>query len=305
MKKLGDSVAGGFLSVMCFFYNHNEMLKVAWCTWTVLVTWQFSQFVLATQLVVLVFMFTLNLIDKLTLLVIVFGQISHVIYIILSKLSKYKDFHTLLYTCAPEFDFLPMEMVHKLGETFLLPAAGVAILTVMATWLYRFLVNYLEKSGKSHQLDHEMITLFSLVYKCKKFEERLTRRMCNCINAKNFTPEWIGGLKDRRHLSQKIGFYKKSVLHTQSSKVRSAWIRTATIDRNSEKQIGEESVYWREVLVWLIKTILFLTDGNMAAMCGKEGKRKGDRDPLEGNFLGTVKLVAEFYPILGKQAVVH
>ncbi|CAG2058490.1 unnamed protein product, partial [Timema podura] len=51
------------------------MLKVAWCTWTVLVTWQFSQFVLTTQLVVLVFMFTLNLIDKLTLLVIVFGQI--------------------------------------------------------------------------------------------------------------------------------------------------------------------------------------------------------------------------------------
>nr|CAD7397563.1 unnamed protein product [Timema poppensis] len=265
---LSDSVAGGFLSVICFFYNHNEctrvqwspplrenfsypfilmemycisMLKVAWCTWTVLVTWQFSQFVLTTQLVVLVFMFTLNLIDKLTLLVIVFGQIigviladialfgnemllcslftcmllctpifvlclehsfeqslvyhrlsmltllclaaillkikmailfgnaddSHVIYIILSKLSKYKDFHTLLYTCAPEFDFLPMEMVHKLGETFLLPAAGVAILTVMATWLYRFLVNYSEKSGKSFSdFGVELSVMYNILQLC-------------------------------------------------------------------------------------------------------------------------------------------
>nr|CAD7596392.1 unnamed protein product [Timema genevievae] len=261
---LSDSVAGGFLSVICFFYNHNEctrvqwspplrenfsypfilmemycisMLKVAWCTWTVLVTWQFSQFVLTTQLVVLVFMFTLNLIDKLTLLVIVFGQIigviladialfgnemllcsvftcmlicipifvlclehlfeqslvyyrlftltllclaaillkikmtilfgnaddSHVIYIILSKLSKYKDFHTLLYTCAPEFDFLPMETVQKLGETFLLPAAGVALLTVMATWLYKFLVSNLETSGKSFLGEYRNVELEQLL----------------------------------------------------------------------------------------------------------------------------------------------
>nr|CAD7407065.1 unnamed protein product [Timema cristinae] len=196
---LSDSVAGGFLSVMCFFYNHNECTRVQWspplrenfsypfilmemyCVSIgviladialfgneMLLCSLFTCMLLCTPIFVLCLehsfeqslvyhrLFTLTLLCLAAILLkikmtILFGNAddSHVIYIILSKLSKYKDFHTLLYTCAPEFDFLPMEMVHKLGETFLLPAAGVAILTVMATWLYRFLVNYLEKSGKS------------------------------------------------------------------------------------------------------------------------------------------------------------
>nr|CAD7448110.1 unnamed protein product [Timema bartmani] len=87
-------------------YSLTQMLKVAWCTWTVLVTWQFSQFVLTTQLVVLVFMFTLNLIDKLTLLVIVFGQI---IGVILADIALFGNemllcsVFTCLLLCIPIF----------------------------------------------------------------------------------------------------------------------------------------------------------------------------------------------------------
>nr|CAD7197549.1 unnamed protein product [Timema douglasi] len=205
---LSDSVAGGFLSVICFFYNHNECTRVQWspplrenfsypfilmemycisigviladialfgnemllcslftcmllCTpiFVLCLEHSFEQSLVYHRLSMLTLLCLAAILLKIKM-AILFGNAddSHVIYIILSKLSKYKDFHTLLYTCAPEFDFLPMEMVHKLGETFLLPAAGVAILTVMATLLYRFLVNYSEKSGKSYSIDKNLKT---------------------------------------------------------------------------------------------------------------------------------------------------
>jgi uncharacterized membrane protein len=46
--------------------------------------------------------------------------------ILRSKFSAYRDFHTLLYTCAREFDFLGLEMPYKTTLTLLLPAAALA-----------------------------------------------------------------------------------------------------------------------------------------------------------------------------------
>jgi len=47
-----------------------------------------------------------------------------VLDILRSKFSSYSDFHTLLYTCAREFDFLDAEMPWKTSKTLLLPAAA-------------------------------------------------------------------------------------------------------------------------------------------------------------------------------------
>jgi len=38
----------------------------------------------------------------------------------------------MLYTCSPEFDFLPAAYWRKVAETLLLPAAGVALLALAA-----------------------------------------------------------------------------------------------------------------------------------------------------------------------------
>ncbi|XP_067127518.1 protein C-mannosyl-transferase DPY19L1-like [Centruroides vittatus] len=47
----------------------------------------------------------------------------HILNILKSKFTSYKDFHTLLYTCAAEFDFMDFETIIILSKTLLLPSA--------------------------------------------------------------------------------------------------------------------------------------------------------------------------------------
>jgi len=72
----------------------------------------------------------------------------HIINILKSKLTGYRDFHTLLYTCYPEFDFLPTETVWKLTETLLLPAVALALVAVTRYWLANLLFSPKQKSDE-------------------------------------------------------------------------------------------------------------------------------------------------------------
>uniref|UniRef100_A0A7M5WVY2 Uncharacterized protein n=2 Tax=Clytia hemisphaerica TaxID=252671 RepID=A0A7M5WVY2_9CNID len=56
---------------------------------------------------------------------------AHIFDILKSKFTDYKDFHTQLYVCAPEFDFIGWEYFEKLSKTFLIPSAGFVTLTVV------------------------------------------------------------------------------------------------------------------------------------------------------------------------------
>ncbi|XP_014214116.1 probable C-mannosyltransferase DPY19L1 isoform X2 [Copidosoma floridanum] len=58
----------------------------------------------------------------------------HIFNILRSKISSYKDFHTLLYTCAPEFDFLKYENYEAIVKTFLLPTAILAGFLILYYW---------------------------------------------------------------------------------------------------------------------------------------------------------------------------
>ena len=68
---------------------------------------------------------------------------AHIGAILLSKFTSYRDFHTQLYTCAAEFDFLPAEYVLKLTLTLLIPAALAAALFITKAVASQLLLNKL------------------------------------------------------------------------------------------------------------------------------------------------------------------
>ncbi|XP_060064566.1 probable C-mannosyltransferase DPY19L1 [Ylistrum balloti] len=62
---------------------------------------------------------------------------AHIGDIFRSKFSNFKNFHTMLYTCAKEFDFMEAETPWKVLKTLLAPSVGVAVLTVVFQLLKR------------------------------------------------------------------------------------------------------------------------------------------------------------------------
>nr|XP_032824401.1 probable C-mannosyltransferase DPY19L1 isoform X2 [Petromyzon marinus] len=76
---------------------------------------------------------------------------AHIFNILKSKLTGYKDFDTQMYTCAPEFDFMEYQTVHKYTATLLLPA----VLVVFAIIVYKAIKDKLAllRSSPSPVLD--------------------------------------------------------------------------------------------------------------------------------------------------------
>uniref|UniRef100_A0A674E055 Dpy-19-like 1, like (H. sapiens) n=1 Tax=Salmo trutta TaxID=8032 RepID=A0A674E055_SALTR len=136
---LSGSRLGGMVTVLCFFFNHGESTRVMWTPplresfsypflvlqmlllthilrrktmWALgisnlcfMLPWQFAQFVLLTQL----FLLQLSLSQ------------AHISSLIKSKFTSYKDFDTMMYTCAAEFDFMEIETPLRYIKTLLLP----------------------------------------------------------------------------------------------------------------------------------------------------------------------------------------
>lgn len=117
----------------------------------------------------------------------------------------------------------------------------------------------------------------------------------NRLNA-NFKYSWIHGVCDWQNLSTKIMKHEKSHQHLEAVQIRLLWVKNETIEKNVEKQKSIEAQFWKDVLTRLIKIILSLTGGN-CALRGNEGKKNTDS---EGNFLRTIKLIAEYDPVLNK-----
>ncbi|CEF65875.1 Punt [Strongyloides ratti] len=71
---------------------------------------------------------------------------SHIFDIVKSKFSDFANFHTRLYTCAAEFDFITMEPITKISITLLFPTAIVGFLLVIFYVLKKELFTLLKPS---------------------------------------------------------------------------------------------------------------------------------------------------------------
>jgi len=263
---LSDSIFGGLLPVVCFFYNHSECTRVMWTpplresfafplclaqilavtvttrnirpgwknilsisvtTTLFMICWQFAQFMLFTQTCGVFAIYILGVLNKDTMHTILVAQVigllnavalmfgnemlftswlfscllatliitlpldgafnylptipriitsvisffgltfvtkvaiakafhvqddAHVFELLKSKFTNFKNFHTLLYTCAVEFDFLGWEMPFKTTQTLLLPCAVLATL-LFTTNYAQFLWKKLHSQEASEKID--------------------------------------------------------------------------------------------------------------------------------------------------------
>lgn len=92
---------------------------------------------------------------------------AHISGLIKSKFTNYKDFHTLMYTCAAEFDFLELETPLRYLRTLLLPI-NILVVVLIAWRTVQDIVRFLRDGGKTDDADEaagsEIVGKGELVY---------------------------------------------------------------------------------------------------------------------------------------------
>ncbi|XP_033496721.1 dpy-19-like 1, like [Epinephelus lanceolatus] len=73
---------------------------------------------------------------------------AHISGLIKSKFTSYKDFHTLMYTCAAEFDFMELETPIRYLKTLLLPI-NMLVVALIAGRTVQDIVRFLRDGGKT------------------------------------------------------------------------------------------------------------------------------------------------------------
>ncbi|XP_069816454.1 protein C-mannosyl-transferase DPY19L1 [Dendropsophus ebraccatus] len=275
---LSGSRLGGFITVLCFFYNHGESTRVMWtpplresfsypflvlqmflltyilrtptlgrrsqfllCVSNVffMLPWQFAQFVLLTQIASLYVIYVIGYIDSEKFLNILYSHMvslglcfilmfgnsmlltsyyasslivicviaksrdflklemkailywvlqgliwilgtvalkaltstilgvrddAHIFNILKSKFTSYKDFDTLMYTCAPEFDFMENETPWRYLKTLLLPVVILVFLAICVSTLKDIITSSTQKNSGEQDNRGDRATSGELVY---------------------------------------------------------------------------------------------------------------------------------------------
>ncbi|WKX98657.1 hypothetical protein Q1695_013949 [Nippostrongylus brasiliensis] len=112
---------------------------------------------------------------------------AHIFDILRSKFSNYSTFHTRLYTCSAEFDFIPLETVQKLCYTWLIPCAGLGILIFVFSFFFNERHDVLYRNGEQGKQFSEIFynvvqticysVMAVLIMRLKLF---LTPHLCIC-----------------------------------------------------------------------------------------------------------------------------
>ncbi|KMQ96976.1 protein dumpy-19 [Lasius niger] len=173
---LSNSIYGGLVTILFFFFNHNECTRVQW-TPPLRETFAYPMLLFQMYSVTMairkytkhdsdkeptsllknrsrqgLFMnIKREIILEIAIMIILTKWIksyilysqddAHVFNILKSKLTDYRDFHTMLYTCSPEFDFLQYKTYEAIIRTLLLPTAILVGMLALYYWYRNFKTN--------------------------------------------------------------------------------------------------------------------------------------------------------------------
>uniref|UniRef100_A0A8C2EEB4 Dpy-19-like 1, like (H. sapiens) n=1 Tax=Cyprinus carpio TaxID=7962 RepID=A0A8C2EEB4_CYPCA len=156
-----------------------------WVSWTVM---QCLAWVVST--VILKFMLS-----------VIFGASddAHISSLIKSKFTSYKDFDTMMYTCAAEFDFIETETLIRYIKTMLLPINVLIVAFIAGRTIQDiivFLRNKTTEKSEDDEMEHLQLVAFAvlavLIMRLKLF---LTPHMCimSCLICSRQLFGWVGG----------------------------------------------------------------------------------------------------------------
>jgi hypothetical protein len=115
---------------------------------------------------------------------------------------------------------------------------------------------------------------------------------------------WSEGVRDWKHLSEKITSHEKSQGHLSACLTYEQWRLHGCLDEELESQIQREKHFWRQVLDRMLNVTLTLAMCNLPFR-GHHESLDGRGNP--GNFIAIVQLLAKYDPVLEqlltKQAV--
>ncbi|XP_042329167.1 probable C-mannosyltransferase DPY19L1 [Sceloporus undulatus] len=120
-------------------------------------------------------------------LCLILGVTNHVyiINLIKAKLTNYKDFDTLMYTCAVEFDFMEKETPVRYMKTLLLPVV-LAVFVAIVVKVFQHILHCRNVAGRQRDLKHgemayhaiQLIFFASLAILIMRLKLFLTPHMC-------------------------------------------------------------------------------------------------------------------------------
>lgn len=113
-------------------------------------------------------------------------------------------------------------------------------------------------------------------------------------NSNAYNAAWVTGVRDWRHLTDKISTHEKSQQHLNACIVFQHWRTHGTVDEENEREILKAKNFWRQVLDRLINITLTMSMCNLPF----RGHREVLGDVNNGNFLSIVELLAKYDPVL-------
>ncbi|XP_065654649.1 uncharacterized protein LOC136081274 [Hydra vulgaris] len=118
-----------------------------------------------------------------------------------------------------------------------------------------------------------------------------------CLIASQRNNVWCTGIRDWKHLSERIKQHSCSSGHSEACAVHEFWKEngTNTIDKELENEIRKQASFWKMILQRLFDIILTLAKSSLALRGYQEDL---SQEGYYGNFLSFVVLVARYDHIL-------